>query len=189
MDQAAREKFEEVALPHMDSVYRMARRLARQGAEVDDLVQETYVQACRSFATFELREFGAKPWLLRILYNVFCATVRKRRRGPLFVEQVTLENMVEDLDQAQTEPTTIDNINWDGMDEELKYAVDQLAPDHRVILLLWALEGLRYREIAEICDCPIGTVMARLYRARQTIWRYLRAYARDRRIDTKRFER
>ena len=188
MEEAGKEQFERVALPHLDSVYRMARRLTRDGTEVEDLVQETFAQACRSFNTFELRDYGAKPWLLRILYNVFCTSVRKRRRGPLLFDHVTLDSFVEELDSAQLEPLTSENVDWDGMDEEIKHAVEQLNPDHRIVLLLWALEGSSYREIAAVCDCPIGTVMGRLYRARQTLWKYLRAYARDRRIDTKRFE-
>lgn len=188
MEKASQEQFERVALPHLDAVYRMARRLTRDGTEADDLVQETFVQACRSFSTFELREYGAKPWLLRILYNVFCTSVRKLRRSPMLFDHVTLDQFVEELDDAQLEPLTSQNVDWDGMDEEIKFAVEQLSPDHRIVLLLWALEGLSYKEIATVCECPIGTVMGRLYRARQTLWQYLRAYARDRRIDTKRFE-
>lgn len=95
---------------------------------------------------------------------------------------------VEELDSPNEEPMSADAVNWDRFDEELKAAVMQLQPEYREILLLWALEGLSYREIAEVCQCPVGTVMSRLYRARQNMLHRLRDYARKRNLKSQRLE-
>ena len=77
----------------------------------------------------------------------------------------------------------------DQFDEELKEAVNSLGPEYRSVILLWSLEELSYREIAEVCDCPIGTVMSRLYRARQQLGQRLADYAVENKIATERFSR
>lgn len=172
-------------MPHLDSVFRIARVLTSNPAEADDLVQETFVRALRAFDGFELREYGARPWLLRILHNVFYTMRSKQRRGPTLLEDVDFEHLAEELNDAHL---TIDTINWDGIDEEIKLAVDQLQPEYRAVLLLWSIEGLSYKEIADVCDCALGTVMSRLYRARQLVGRKLVEYARHRGIHSERFE-
>lgn len=188
MDKATRARFEVEALPHIDSVYRVARALTRDRAEVDDLVQETFVRAFRGFDKFELREYGAKPWLLRILHNVFYTARSKRRRAPTLLDDVDFDHFEDELSAAELDPVTADTVDWDQMDEELKLAVASLQPEYRSVLLLWSMEGLTYKQIATACDCPIGTVMSRLYRARQVLWRGLRIYAKERKLDTQRFE-
>ena len=136
---------------------------------------------------FELREFGIRPWLLRILYNT-CRTARgKRRREPTLLDDVDFDHFADELD-SEPPPTSVDAINWEHFDEEVKFAVAELSPEYRTVLLLWAIERLTYREIAQVCECALGTVMSRLYRARQLLGRQLGEYARDRKLSTERFE-
>ncbi len=165
-------------MPHMDAVYRMGLRLAGSETEADDLVQETFLRAYRALDTFELREYGAKPWLLKILHNVFYTRVGKAARQPTLLEDVNYDDLAAELDQPSPAELAADGVNWDLFDEELKAAVEALAPDYREVLLLWGLEELSYKEIAEVCGCAIGTVMSRLYRARQQVGQRLADYAR-----------
>ena len=181
MDKVTKARFEQLVLPHLDAVHRVARSLASSGAEADDLVQETFVRAFRGFGTFELREYGAKPWLLRILHNAFYTLKGKERRQPTLLEDVDFDRFADELDDADVEPVSAGSINWDHFDQELKQAVLELQPEYRAVLLLWAVEGLSYKEIATACDCALGTVMSRLYRARQLLGRKLRPYANERR--------
>jgi RNA polymerase sigma-70 factor (ECF subfamily) len=75
-----------------------------------------------------------------------------------------------------------ESMDWDRFDDEVKRAVLDLQPEYRFVLLLWAIEGLTYREIADVCHCAMGTIMSRLYRARQLLGRRLRHYAREHRL-------
>ena len=78
--------------------------------------------------------------------------------------------------------------SWDHFDEELKQAVQELQVEYQTVLLLWAIDRLTYREIAKVCDCPVGTVMSRLYRARRILSRRLAGYVRERNLQTERHE-
>ncbi len=167
MAERGAEQFEQLALVHLDSVFRMARRLARDESEADDLVQETYVRAFRAFGKFELREHGMKPWLLKILHNCFYTHRGKTNRQPTSLDDATIEQF-RDTGVAVVE-TSAAEVDWDAIDEELKHAVDGIPEDYRVVLLLWSFEELSYKEIAEICDVPVGTVMSRLFRARRLL--------------------
>lgn len=180
-------RFETHALPHLDAVYRMALTMAPNETEAEDLVQETFARAFAAFDRFELRKFGPKSWLLRILYNTFCTARGKRRRESTMLDDVDFDHFADELDR-EPPPATVDEINWDHFDEEVKHAVAELPPEYRTVLLLWAIERLTYREIAEVCECALGTVMSRLYRARQLLGRQLGEYARDRKLSTERFE-
>lgn len=188
MDGTTKARFEALALPHLDAVYRMARTLSSAPSEADDLVQETFVRAYRGFGRFELREYGARPWLLRILHNVFYTYKGKQRRAPTLLDDVDFDHFADELERGPSEPLTIETIDWDQFDEELKHVVEDLQPEYRATLLLWSIEGLSYKEIADVCDCALGTVMSRLYRARQLVGRALAGYARERKLRTERFE-
>jgi RNA polymerase sigma-70 factor (ECF subfamily) len=182
-------RFEKVVLPHLDAVYRMARRLARSDSEAEDLVQETFVRALRAFDQFELRAFGAKPWLFKILHNVFYTRAGRARRQPTLLDDVDFDHFAAELDEAQTDESTAGTLDWERCDQELKQAVETLQPEYRSVLLLWAVEEKSYQEIAEICRCAVGTVMSRLYRARQLLGKKLRSYAVERNLSTERFDR
>lgn len=181
--------FEEVALPHLDAVYRMARKLAGGEADAEDLVQETFTRAFKAFRRFELRQFGPKPWLFKILHNAFYTQAGKNRRQPTLLDDVDFDHFTDELDNAQFESGAGARINWDGVDQEIKQAIEGLQVEYREVLVLWALEDLSYKEIADVCGCPVGTVMSRLYRARQLLGQKLGDYARNHNVSMERFER
>jgi RNA polymerase sigma-70 factor (ECF subfamily) len=165
----SRTEFSTLALAELDAVHRVARSLSRDASEADDLVQETYLRALRAQPDFELRHFGIRPWLLRILHNTHLNRVKKNRRQPMSLEAETLESVAPaspDVAMPPAPPGTID-------DEELKQALSQLPPDLRTILILWAVEELSYKEMADVLDVPVGTVMSRIHRARQKIYRLM----------------
>jgi RNA polymerase sigma-70 factor (ECF subfamily) len=173
--------FEELAVPHLDLVFRVAARLTRNDHEAEDLVQETYLKAYKAFDRFEMREFGIRPWLLRILHNTFLNRVAREKRAPLPTDQQTLE-------QVHGEPASDSDfhgppaLNYELLDAEVKTAMERLAPPFRLVLSLWATTEFGYQEIADILDVPIGTVMSRLHRARQQLVRDLEDYAREHRL-------
>ena len=166
-DQAvpAVDEFERVALAELDAVHRMAFHLARNPDEAGDLVQETYLRAFSSRTTFELRAHGIRPWLFKILHNVFYTRLGRKQREPTLSEDLQHEAAAEELDQ--TPPCwDLATLDWEHVDERLKHAIAALPDHYREVLLLWAVEGLKYRQIAVVLDVPLGTVMSRLYRAR-----------------------
>ena len=186
MDAAEKARFEQLALPHLDGLHRFACTLTRNSVEADDLVQETFIRAFRGFGSFELREFGARPWLMRIMYNAFYSVIGRRRHEPTLAKDIDFDHFAEELTGAPTEPLTAADLNWDYFDEELKQAVQGLQAEYQTVLLLWAIDRLTYSEIAQVCGCPVGTVMSRLYRARQILGRRLQTYVRDRKLNTER---
>lgn len=172
------ERFERHCLPHLDSVFRMARRLAYDDSEADDLVQDTFVRAFRAFDRFELRQQGVKPWLFKILHNAFYTHRGKTRKQPTLLDDANFDQFAAELEDLPEE-FGVANIDWDVIDQDLKRAVDELVPEYRVVLLLWAFENMSYREIADVCGCPVGTVMSRLYRARQLLGQELEEFVRQ----------
>lgn len=181
-DAEAARQFNELALPHLDVVYRVAVKLSGKAAEADDLVQETFLRAYRSFGSFELREYGAKPWLLKILHNVFFTRRGQEQRGPSLLEDVGVDDVAAGEMVEPIGPLGIDEMNWEGFDEELKHAVEKLAPEYRSVITLWALGDLSYKEIADVLGVALGTVMSRLYRARKQLTETLKGYAERRGI-------
>ena len=177
-----RARFEVVAVPHLDAAYRMAWALTGNHAEADDLVQETFARALRAFGQFELRAYGARPWLLTILRNVFYTECNRRRHEASLPDDVGFDDFADRHSSTTTEPSTIDSINWELIDDELNQAVAGLQPEYRMVLLLWAFENLSYQEIADVCECALGTVMSRLHRARQQIKHHLGEYIQERRM-------
>ena len=178
------DRFEEYVLPHLDSVFRVARRLTGSDTEADDLVQETMLRAFRAFPRFEMREYGVKPWVLKILRNTAYTLHCKAAKQPTPRDDAFLAQFAERSEGYGSEPG-IDKIDWDSIDEDLKRAVDSLQPEYRSVLLLWSFEELSYKEIADVCDCAIGTVMSRLHRARQLLAKRLSAYAASRNVPKK----
>lgn len=170
--------FEGLAVPHLDTVYRVARRLARNEHAAEDLVQETYLKAHKAFARFEMREFGIRPWLLKILHNTFLNRYARERKAPKATDHVTLEQTREasPAEAASEAPPVLD---YENLDQEVAQAIDELADDFRSVLLLWATKELSYQEIADALEIPIGTVMSRLHRARQQLVKKLNGYAAD----------
>ncbi len=171
--------FEEVALPHLDAVYRFARRLCRDEHEAEDIVQETFLKAHKAFGSFELRDYGIKPWLLKILHNTFLNHRSREKRQPTPTDQQAFEQMREASEESIIGTFELD---FERLDEEVKQAVDHLSEDFRSVVLLWATMEFSYQEIAEILGVPVGTVMSRLHRARQQLMRILTDYAQENRL-------
>jgi RNA polymerase sigma-70 factor (ECF subfamily) len=168
-----REQFETLALAQIDALYRMARRLTHDGNKADDLVQDTFARALRSRDGFELAEYGIKPWLLRIMYNLHLNRAERDKRQPVSASDESLEHS----GKSDVSDLPIDPASFQAMDEHLVHALDLLPEDYRTVMLLWAVEELSYKEIADALSIPIGTVMSRLFRARQRLAAELKDYA------------
>src|SRR5688500_11080045 len=161
------DNFEKLALEQMDTLYRVARRLTRDPERANDLVQETYLRAFRAKESFQLKEYGIRPWLLRIMQNLHFSRSGRERRQPVLAEDGSLE--AADLDSLPEQPGVPAPIDVEYLDEQLVRALDGLAVDYQIVLLMWAVDDLTYKEIAHTLDIPIGTVMSRLHRARQKL--------------------
>lgn len=172
-----RMEFERGAIEHLDAVYRMALQLTRRPDDAEDLVQETYLRALRAAPTFVERGGGMKPWLLTILHHAFYSRGARLSRAPVAVDE--FHGMA---DQRETAPGDappawdLKSLDWEQVDGRLKSAIHGLSDDHRIILLLWGVEGMRYRDIAAIVGVPVGTVMSRLHRARKILADELEAF-------------
>jgi RNA polymerase sigma-70 factor, ECF subfamily len=169
-------EFQSLATAEIDSVYRFARSLTKQLAEADDLVQETYLRAIRGWEGFALRDHGIRAWLLRIAHNTHLNRVTSAS-----VRRETRRQAVE-LDELVHSPTPVPEgpVDWSEFDGRLLSALEQLPDGLRSVLCLWALENLTYREVAEVLEVPIGTVMSRLHRARQVLQERLQSVALER---------
>ena len=154
-------QFERLALEQIDLLYRVARRLTRDPNRAEDLVQETYLRALRSKDGFSLEEFGMKPWLLRILYNLHLSRAQREGRQPVALDDLELAGP-----DRHSASLPIDSRSFEGMDEELVRDIDGLSEEYQSVLMLWAVEDFSYKEIAEALDLPLGTVMSRLHRVR-----------------------
>jgi RNA polymerase sigma-70 factor, ECF subfamily len=162
-----REDFEREATPHLREIYRAAFRLVRRPAEAEDLTQEVFLQAWKSFDRYE-RRTNARAWLYKILWNVWQQKLRKKVPVPLGAEGEA--RLAETLQAEETTPTEI-------RDKDVAAALEALSPEHREIVLLSDLEEFTYKEIADILKIPIGTVMSRLSRARAVLRSRLREAA------------
>lgn len=173
------EQFEGMALEHVDMLYRLARRLAAERTAAEDLVQETYLRAFAARDGFELKAYGIRPWLIRILRNVHLTRVQRERVRPISMHGENLNDVRSVADDPSEGATStalsaegsvdLRGINFEAMDERLVAAVERLPVDYQTVLLLWAIDGLTYQEIASACDVPVGTVMSRLHRARKSL--------------------
>jgi len=174
-----RERFESLVLEHLDSLYRMAMQLTRHPDEASDLVQETCLKAFRVAERYEERGGGIRPWLFKIMHNEFYSRVSREKRGPAYVDD--FPTTATDVPGPDDPPPawTLANLDWEHVDERLKSAIEALQPEYRSVLLLWGVENLKYREIAEIQDVPIGTVMSRLHRARSILGEQLVEFAEE----------
>ena len=173
-----RPQFETLAMEQLDMLYRIARRLNRNEASAEDLVQETYLRALRSYQSFDLREFGIRPWLLRIMHNLHTSRQQRESRQPKSIDDERLHS-APDLGNSSGSSDGASNgaVLWEGMDQQLAKAMETLPEEYQSVMLLWAIDELSYKEIAEALEVPIGTVMSRLHRARQRLSDQLREYA------------
>jgi RNA polymerase sigma-70 factor (ECF subfamily) len=181
---ADQSKFADQAMEYMGSLYAAALRMTRNPAEAEDLVQETYLRAYRGFGGFQ-EGTNLKAWLYRILTNTFINSYRAKKRRP---EQTELED-VEDLylyrrlgglEAAAAGRSAEDELlDW-FTEGEVVDAVEALPEQFRIAVLLADVEGFSYKEIAEILDIPIGTVMSRLHRGRKALQKSLFDFGMER---------
>jgi RNA polymerase sigma-70 factor (ECF subfamily) len=164
----------------MASLYSAALRMTRSPADAEDLVQETYLKAYRGYASFK-EGTNLKAWLYRILTNTFINSYRAKRRHP---EETELEE-VEDFYlfhrlgglEAAAAGRSAEDVALDSFtDDEVKRAVESLPESFRMAVLLADVEGFSYKEIAEIMEVPIGTVMSRLHRGRRALQKALHEF-------------
>ena len=157
-----RDEFVRLAMEQIHAVDRVARSLARDAAQADDLVQETYLHALRAHDGFDLQSFGIRPWLLRILHNLHVNRLKRGRREPVATPAEHLDALASP-DEAPAVAPRGDGGGFD--DARLDVALSELPSDLRTILILWAVDEMSYKELADVLAIPIGTVMSRLHRA------------------------
>jgi len=157
--------FEELAIPLLDSLYKFARWLVHSQNDAEDLVQETYLKALRHFTSFQPGT-NFRAWMYRILRNTFLTS----RTGLRAASTVSLDAEEEEGRELAVENETPETILMNHLNSLLvQSAIDNLPLHHREVLVLCDVEEMSYREIAEILQIPIGTVMSRLARARKIV--------------------
>jgi RNA polymerase sigma-70 factor, ECF subfamily len=178
-DLARRDRFERDALPLLPGMYAAALRMTRNPADAEDLVQETFLRAYRGFAGFE-EGTNLKAWLYRILTNTFINAYRKRQRQPVTVSEQEVEDRSLFERLGESGPSAEAEVLERLPDDDVKEALDSLSEGFRLAVLLADVEGFSYKEIAEIMDVPIGTVMSRLHRGRRALEKRLWEKMRER---------
>jgi RNA polymerase sigma-70 factor (ECF subfamily) len=156
---SAPDRFEQLVLPHLDAAYNLARWLMRGDHDAEDVVQEAFLRAFRAFDQFHGQD--PRAWVLVIVRNA-CFTALRRNRS--HADAATLEDEIEDVRPDAGDPVAV--MERRALDEVVKRAIEALPLLFREVFVMREIEGLSYRQIAEVIDAPIGTVMSRLSRAR-----------------------
>ncbi len=178
-----RERFEAQVGPHLDGLFRGALRLTRNRANAEDLLQETFLRAWRSFHTFQ-EGTNVRAWLYRILMNAYIDSYRKATHEPEIVDQDDVDEFylyskAHESDEYRRTGNPEEVLLTNLMDANVVGALDSLPETYRSVVLLADVEGFSYKEIAEMLHIPIGTVMSRLHRARRQLQVKLWDYARQ----------
>jgi RNA polymerase sigma-70 factor (ECF subfamily) len=179
-------RFADLAMEHMSSLYSAAMRMTRNPADAEDLVQETYLKAYRGFGGFA-EGTNLKAWLYRILTNTYINSYRAKQRRPDEtdldeVEDLYLYRRLGGLEAARASRSAEDELLDLFTEAEVKAAIEELPEGFRIAVLLADVEGFSYKEIAEIMDIPIGTVMSRLHRGRKALEKLLYDFAVSHRL-------
>lgn len=175
-----RERFLEELDPVVDSLHRVAVRMTGDTVRAEDVLQEAILKAYRFFATYR-EGTNFRAWMHRVLYTVFVNATRDGgpRSSPLAAipePEDSVTPLIAELDQpthAQRARAVLESV-----DESIKQAVLDLPQDLRIVFLLSTIEGLKYREIADVMECPLGTVMSRLFRSRRMLQERLLDFAK-----------
>jgi len=174
--------FEADALPYLDQLYGTALRMTRSPSDAEDLVQDTYAKAFAAFRSYE-QGTNLRAWLFRILRNTFINNYRKAQRQPSSdsSEELT-DGQLLDLEQRTSggvrsaENEALERLG----DDEIAAAMATIPEDFRTAVYLADVEGFSYKEIADIMETPVGTVMSRVHRGRKALRALLTDYARER---------
>jgi RNA polymerase sigma-70 factor (ECF subfamily) len=173
--------FEAAAMPFVDALYNTAYRMTRNPEDAEDLVQETYLKAYRYYDKFE-EGTNFKAWLFKIMKNTFINNYRKRQQSPAFSDFADIEESFESQvneDSVRQIRNPEEELLENVLDQDVQLALDRLPPDYRMVVVLADLEGFSYKEIADILEVPVGTVMSRLYRGRRLLEAAMLEFARD----------
>lgn len=177
-------EFEDLVLEHVDMLHAVALRLTRNKADAEDLTQSALVKALRFHDKFQEGTY-IKAWLLTILRNTFINEYRRKARGPAMVE-LTGAEPAEDRRTDPEVPIRVEQGHREELmellDDEVRAAIESLPDDFRLAVIMADLEDMSYKEIAGVMDCPLGTVMSRLYRGRKLMRDQLEDYARRHRL-------
>ena len=168
------QEFEEVALPHMNALYGLALRMTRNSSDAEDLVQETFIRAYRFFDRFQ-EGTNCRAWLFKILYHTYINLYRKKKRNLETMSLDEVESYLPYLSSAgeSANPNPEEGLLRKRTAEEVRKALEELPEEFRIAVILSDMEELSYKEIAEVMECPIGTVMSRLYRGRKLLRKIL----------------
>jgi len=180
---AVREKraeFERQALVHVDALYGAAYRLTRNARDAEDLVQDSLLRAYRFWDSFE-QDSNCKAWLLRIVTNTFINEYQRKKRSREVLDAASAEQDATDgvlVHAAASDRQSPERVLLDrSVSDDVQRALDSLPDDFRTAVVLCDVQGLSYKEIAEIMQTPVGTVMSRLFRGRKLLAAALREFA------------
>ncbi len=169
--------FEHQIQSHLPNLYRIARGIVDQASDAEDLVHDTCVKALTSFDTAEFSsEAQLRGWLNRILVNTYRDSYRRTQRAPVrpleyHATSDDRQNVVELVPSADHTP--LQSIEHRDSSRAIKHAIAALPPEVRVVSVLFLINGLSYKNIAYVTDCPVGTVMSRMSRGRELLKQYL----------------
>jgi RNA polymerase sigma-70 factor (ECF subfamily) len=181
---SAQEQFTTDAMQYAPQLFSTALRMTRSRSDAEDLVQETYIKGWRSFHTFQ-EGTNLRAWLFRIMTNTYINKYNaQKRKGTEVelddVEELFLYKRLGSIDQSQLSSSAEDQMLDLFTDDEVKSALEELPEDFRIPVLLSDVDGFSYKEISEMLEIPIGTVMSRLHRGRKAMQKMLYEYARER---------
>lgn len=182
MNSRDREAFQREAVPHLDALYGTALRMTKSESDAEDLIQETMLKAFRYFDKYE-QGTNCKAWLFKIMTNTFINRYRKKQKRKEFLIDDDFRPLQERAEAPEHTPfhenyDSEEHLYFKMFGDEVKRALEEIPVDFRMVVLLADLQDFAYKEIAEIMDCPIGTVMSRLYRGRRMLQAQLAEYAR-----------
>jgi len=173
-------EFERQALVHLDAMYGAAYRLTRNPRDAEDLVQDALLRAYRFWDSFQ-QDSNCKAWLLRIVTNTFINEYQRRKRSREVLDAATSEQSATDgvlvHAEANDKQSPEKAMLLSSVSDDVQRALEQLPDDFRTAVILCDMQGLSYKEIAEIMECPVGTVMSRLFRGRKLLAAALREFA------------
>jgi RNA polymerase sigma-70 factor (ECF subfamily) len=184
VNMTTREDFTHDAMQHAPQLFSTAMRMTRNRSDAEDLVQETFIKAWRSFTTYQ-QGTNLRAWLFRIMTNTYINKYNAQQRKPTEtelddVEELFLYKRLGSVDQSQLSQSAEDQMLSLFTDDEVKKALEELPDQFRIPVLMSDVEGFSYKEIAEILEIPLGTVMSRLHRGRKSMQKMLYEYAKER---------